>query len=152
MHGASRRDDRRAAGFTLMEMLVVLTIIALLTAVTPALLGHLPGMRLKAADIAMADTLRQLRERAIRNGSETQMTVDPIARRYVLSSDAVPHALPTVVERLDIATNGQVRPATVRRLRFFPDGSATGATIRLWHGNQSASIAIDWLTGRISTP
>jgi len=35
------------------------------------------------------------------------------------------------------------------RIRFFPDGSASGARIVLDDGRVSAAIRVDWLTGDV---
>jgi type II secretion system protein H len=137
------------AGFTLVEALVVLVIIALLMTAVPRLIAVLPGVRLRAAADEMADHLKGLHDEALRRGITMALTFDPVARSYRISTDNVPHRLPEVVDRVDIRAPVVVQPDKTPPIRFFPDGTATAGTILLRHGQRAATITVDWLTGRV---
>jgi general secretion pathway protein H len=55
------------------------------------------------------------------------------------------------VERVHLA----VAPAEKRRggglIRFYPDGSSSGGEIDLAFRGESATVNVDWLTGRVAT-
>lgn len=145
-----KRSSRMAApGFTLIELLVVLGIIAAAMIVVPNIVSGLPGVRLRAAADDMVATLRGLHERAVRHQETTEFILDPVGRVYRSSTDSGIHALPPVVNAIGFRAIaiGPAEPSI--RIRFFADGSANGGTIRLRHGDLSASIVIDWLTGRV---
>ncbi|HEY3912310.1 MAG TPA: GspH/FimT family pseudopilin [Stellaceae bacterium] len=138
-----------ARGFTLIELLVVLAIIGLMLVVVPRFVAGVPSVRLRATADDMVATLRQLHETAIRRQTTTGFVLDPATRTYRLSTAAGAHALPAIVTRVGF-TAVAFRPIerTVSIL-FYADGSASGGTIRLRHGDLSASIRVDWLTGRV---
>jgi len=139
----------RARGFTLIEMLVVLIIIGMALTVVPSLLASLPGARLRAAADGMAGTLQELRTQAIGSGLTTALRLDPASRSYATLPDGRRHKLPDVVNTVDIATTAPLQTGGAGLFRFFADGTASGGTIRLRHGDQVAAIAVDWLTGRV---
>ena len=143
----SRR--RREWGFTLVETLVVLTIVALLTAAVPMIVSGLPGVRLRAAADDLATTLRQLRRAAIRHGETTALTFDPAARSYRASTDRSAHPLPAAVAKIGFETTALWHADSSPTVRFFADGSATGARIVLDNGARSAAVTVDWLSGRV---
>ena len=144
-----RVTGRRPAGFTLVELLVVLTIIALAMAAVPALLTGLPSIRLRTAADDMVATLRELHQQAIRRGETTELVLDPAARAYWMSTDPGLHRLPEIVAEIGF------KPATAApaggsiSIRFFADGSASGGTVLLKNGKHLAAVTVDWLTGRI---
>jgi general secretion pathway protein H len=142
----------RARGFTLIEMLVVLLIIGMAMTVVPSLLSSLPGTRLRAAADGMAGTLTALRTQAIDSGRSTALVVDPASRSYAILPDGARRILPDVVNALDVTTTAPIVGSHARLFRFFPDGTATGGTIRLRHGDREESIAVEWLTGRVRRP
>jgi general secretion pathway protein H len=49
---------------------------------------------------------------------------------------------------LDIPTSEQVG-ANAGRVRFFPDGSASGGRIVLREGGRTATVSVSWLTGDV---
>lgn len=140
---------RRAAGFTLIELLVVLAILALVLAIVPELFAGASSVRLRQAADGMVATLRELHAQAIRRQQTTELILDPGARRYRLSTESEARPLPNVVTGVAFTTVA-LRPGdSVARVLFFPDGSASGGTIRLNHGELSATITVDWLSGRV---
>ena len=56
------------AGFTIIEMLVVLTILGLAMAVTPAILAGLDNNRLRAASLELVASMREARGRGDTGG------------------------------------------------------------------------------------
>jgi general secretion pathway protein H len=139
----------RARGFTLIEMLVVLIIVGMALTVVPSLLSSLPGARLRAAADGMAGTLRELRAQAIGSGRSTALVLDTATRSYATLPDGARHALPEVVNGIDVRTEIPSPVGGAGLFRFFPDGTATGGVITLRHDSRAASIGVAWLTGRV---
>ncbi len=138
-----------SAGFTLLEMLVVLAIIALAVSALPVLTAGLPGVRLRAEADRIAATLRDLRERAIREDATTELVVDPAARAYAASGEPRAHRLPADVVSIAIEPAIAAPMPDARRIRFFADGTATGGTVVLRGAHRAMSIAVDWLSGAV---
>ena len=145
----SRSGILSPKGFTLIEVLVVMTIMALLMTAVPRMVAVLPGAQLRAAAADMANRLKGLHDEALRRGATTALTFDPGERSYRIAADPAPHRLPEVVDRVDVATGVPLRTGQPPGIRFFADGTATAGTILLRHGQRSASITVDWLTGRV---
>jgi general secretion pathway protein H len=127
---------RAAAGFTLVEMLVVLTVLALALGLV---MTHGPvrsqRLELDAAARRIAGALRLARSRAI---AEERTVVFALDRGgYSLDRDA-----PTM-------WSAGVAPEGNRRVVFTPDGGSSGARIVLRDGERVVAISVDWLTGRV---
>lgn len=149
--GSDVAECRRASrGFSLVELLVVLAIIALVLVAIPNILAGLPGLRFRRAAEDVAATLRGLHEQAIRHQATTEFLLDPVAHSYRTSIDPSVHVLTDAVTEVGFTTFATTPGEPMARIRFFADGSATGGTIRLARGSVSTSIVVDWLTGRVS--
>lgn len=136
------------AGFTAIELLVVLAGIALIGALAlPWYSGAADTLRFRTAMRGVAADLRQARNAAVAGGAPVALAFDPAGHGY-----GVPGgrwiALPADV-LLAWADGPLVRDAG--RLDFFADGSATGGTLRLDGPRQAAVVSIDALTGRFTT-
>lgn len=141
--------SRSEAGFTLIEVLVVLAIVGLalgLVAVRGASGNR--TMALEAAAMGLAEDLRQARSQAIYANAPVRLMLDLERRTWGLGNQRQ-HGLPpdVAVEFLTIASavvgKGQAG------IEFAPDGSSSGGTITLRDGGQVRRITIDWLTGRV---
>lgn len=140
----------RHAGFTLIEVLVVLLLLAISYALVPPMfdIGGSTA-ELKAGARQVAAGLRTARSQAIARREETTLTVDVDARSFVLSGDKTPRRLPRLVEIRVLTAQGEVSDAATAAIRFYPDGSSTGGRITLAMGERAFDVDIDWLTGQV---
>jgi len=149
-----------AAGFTLVELLVVLTIATLLVAlVPPAISAVVPSVALRSATHDFAQTLRQARGRAIYGNRSVDVVLHFEPPTYAIG-DTPPVGFPNSVH-MNVARArgfGEQPPewadealyADGFRLRFFPDGSSTGAVIDLLRGERGYRVDVGWLAGGLS--
>jgi general secretion pathway protein H len=137
------------AGFTLIEVLVVIAILGLTAALV---LSHgaprSAGASQRAAAGEIVQSLRFARSRAIARGEPSTVLIDAPQHRLLL--DGVGQSPLPGFLTLDLhPRNGpSLREAA---FTFAPDGSATGGTILLGNPGERIRIAIDWLTGGIET-
>ena len=139
---------RSQAGFTMIETMVVLAIIAMAMAIAPAIVSGLGGGRLRAASDELAAELRSARGQALRRNAPVELTLDLTKRGYSLSGNRF-RSLPEIVDAVDVKPAALVQPGGIARVRFLPDGTADQARIALRHGTTTKVIAVDWLTGRV---
>jgi general secretion pathway protein H len=139
------------AGFTLLEMLLVLGVMAVAAVFAMPLATRPAGdATLNATARKLANDMRIARASAIRDNRERTLTIDLAGRRFWV--DGVTGASP-------IASGIAVDFVTVRaeqlnerqgRLRFFVDGSATGGNVILKGGGRVVTVKLDWMTGHAS--
>jgi general secretion pathway protein H len=146
----SPTGERAELGYTLIELLVVLTIMGLLLAAAPAIINAArPGIEAKTAVHALANDLRTARAAAVANNVETWVVVDAPAHAYAMEPGGGTHRLPA---NLSLELRGPGGDEAVNRieLRFYPDGSSTGGSIRIASGGRQHWIVDHWLTGQIT--
>ena len=145
------RCGLRAAGYTLVELLVVLVIASLLLAAVPPMLSAaMPGAEVKSAARQLAASLRYARHEAITQRREVALTLDLEERRYSIQGKERESRLP---EGLSLAlTTGHTEVIGKQRgmIRFFPDGSSSGGRIEVASGKRQSTVDVDWLTGRVA--
>lgn len=129
------RPQARQAGFTLLEMIVVIVIMAL---VAGLVMTRQPwrsaGLNTDATVRALTNGLRLARSRAIAQDRE----VSVLTGTSGFSIDGAPV--------WQLPTGEALSPAQVI---FTPDGGSTGATILLAAGQRRISVTVNWLTGRV---
>lgn len=118
---------RSASGFTLVELAVALAVIALVAVIVLPRLGWIVG----AGDFAAArehvvSELRIARGRAIEQRQNTLIAPERLGSAGVTLT---------------------VAPAD--GIRFHADGSSSGGRIVLASGQRTATVTVDWLTGRV---
>jgi general secretion pathway protein H len=139
---ARRRSGTACAGFTLLEMIIVLVILGLMLGLFAARGPlHSQGLDLRTAAEELAQSLRDARGQAIAAGELVDVRWEQGGFRI---SHGRLHPLPGV----SIAARtlgGQAQSG----VRFAPDGSSSGGVIALADRAGRISIGVDWLTGRV---
>ncbi|HWD59054.1 MAG TPA: GspH/FimT family pseudopilin [Stellaceae bacterium] len=143
-----RRD--RQAGFTLLEMIVVVAILGLALIL---IVGYRPpwsgGLGVRGAASKLASTLRLARSEAIARDTPVSVAIDVASRRYRVGEGPVQALPPSLkVEFLTLASNRNATNSGV--LRFYPDGSSTGGRVTVGDGAHTLVVGVDWLNGRVS--
>lgn len=137
------------AGFTLLEILVVLVILSL--ASTTLGLG-IPSARertqLASAGAQLDATLLEARSQARREGAIRTVVFDLSARRYRIGEKGDWHVLPNGVE-MSVVSARELGALTTAAVAFLPDGTSSGADITLAVAGLTTSRRVEWLTGRL---
>jgi general secretion pathway protein H len=140
----------RQAGFTLLELIVVLAILGLALTL---IVGYKPpwssGLGVRASAGQLASALRVARSQAIASDMPVSVMIDLAAHAYRVGQEPdrrLPSAL--TMELLTVA--GERRTAVQSAIRFNPDGSSTGGRITVGDAVRKVAVGVDWLTGRVS--
>ncbi|MGK9235086.1 GspH/FimT family protein [Inquilinus limosus] len=144
---ARRRDCR---GFTLLELLVVLVVLATAAALVPPILARGSAQAsLKRTVATLASELRQARSDAILRDGPQGVVIDPIGRSFGPLGAPLRHrigdGIAVDVTSAAIAADRDGRPG----IRFLPDGRSTGGTVRLAGQGRTYRVEVNWLTGRV---
>lgn len=138
-------------GFTLIEMLVVLTVAALIvTLALPRLTGAQEKAALRAASHEVAAALRSTRSLAMTRGRTEEFFLDTANGAFRAGPTASPQRLPRGVRTALVTVAADRNGASQGRMQFFADGSSTGGAVMLANGKDRSQVLVDWLTGRIS--
>jgi general secretion pathway protein H len=143
-------DRRLVRGFTLIEMLIVVTLIAALTLLLMgAMNGGMDGLKLRSNAKTLVAELRHARAHAIATGTVQRFTIVPGQRTWTGAKQRhgeFPKAL--------TATFTGVRQVQAREgegvILFFEDGASTGGRIQLRVKNAVWNVDVAWLTGEVS--
>jgi general secretion pathway protein H len=144
MISRARRRARGASGMSLIEVIVALSLVAMM--MTMAVITLAPGrelamVRMEAAEIA--GLLASARSDAIMNRRLVHVVVDPASNSVGVSNGAR-HVLAAPAR---LQTAGDER----RSILFRPDGESSGGIVEVHAGNRIAVISVDWLSGRSRT-
>ena len=140
----------REAGFTLLELIVTLTILGLALAL---IVGFKPpwssGLGLRGTAAELASGLRLARSEAILRNQPIAFELDLATNRFRIGAGAI-RQLPSQLSIALLTIVGERRDSTTGDIRFNPDGSSTGGRITIADGTRAMSVGVDWLSGRVS--
>ncbi len=140
----------RSQGFTLLEIIVVILLIAAVTGLAVGVLGiGGNGRDLRGTARSLQTELRFTRMQAMATGTSQTFSLDLDSRQWDAAGKhhgEIPKSLQVKFDAVRVE-QPDVRSAAIR---FFPDGSSTGGRISLRiHGN-GMRVDVRWLTGEVS--
>jgi general secretion pathway protein H len=135
-------------GFTLLEMLVVIAIIAAAISIAmPAFMRPSDRLLLDQTLIEIRGDLRTTRSAAIATGRPQLFTIDAEDRSYHSPVTGEHHFSPKIDAQIKVAEPERISSSRAG-IRFFPDGSATGGELTLSTNARQVIICVHWLTGQ----
>jgi len=144
---ANRRGE---LGFTLLEMVCVLAILAILAAiVVPALPRSTSRASLESHAIAIAALLKSDRDAAIRRDTQIVTKVDAASRLVRAGASDRLVVVPNDVAFDALLAARCAKHATGTNIHFFPSGMSCGGVIALTRSGFGYEIRVVWLTGRV---
>jgi general secretion pathway protein H len=138
----------RGAGFTLIEVIAVMLIIALVASLAVTMMPRTGRAGLKVVTLQTASLLRRERLGAILTGRDREVSLD--GNQRILIGDggdivALPRDITVDILGIDALWSG--RQAVVR---FHPDGASTGAVLKLSLEKAEYEIRVNWYTGGVA--
>jgi len=145
-----------SAGFTLLELVLVLSIIAMASILVLPTVGSLEGRTFSAQVRAASSLLNYARRTAVVTGQPSTASFYPILDEEEDDANTRRSSVGTWQSN---GANLHFRDSTDREseiqelieITFYPEGGSTGGTLLLEQGVQQVSIKIDPFTGRVVT-
>jgi type IV fimbrial biogenesis protein FimT len=150
---SSKVEMGKKAGFTLVEVMIVIAVFAIMAAVAiPAFMSLLPGMRLNGATRQVAGDLMAARMNAVKVNKDTQVIFDDDNDKYQVWYDEDGDGNKDLITEKYIQTNyHDVTVSSNNNPIFHPRGTATNLptiTLLSTSGAGSKRITIS-IAGRV---
>jgi type II secretory pathway pseudopilin PulG len=144
---SGRPVAERTSGFSLLEMLIVLSFVAAAAVIVAPWSGRsMDAVVLRTAATQLANNLNLTRVKAMQDGRPMRLEVDPLRGIYAAEGVIRPHVLPRgVVLALETAGGISRDPFGVS---FDADGRSDAAVVLVSGGRGAAiRVAVDGLSG-----
>ena len=148
--GARRRLE---AGITLIEMMIVVTIIALVAGVSyPSITSGLDSLRLRSATNSIVSLLNTALDRADRRQQAVEILISPKEEAIIARSvdPGFNHRidLQDAIRITSVLPAAEVDPAETRRFLLYPGGTVPRIAIELTNSSgRKRLVSIDPVTG-----
>ncbi len=141
---------QKQTGFTLIEVIVVMVMIAVLAGmVASGMTDSLGKAKIRAVSKNLVSAMRYTRGQAIVKHEQKTITFNVEDKTYQAPRKKVVH-IPDEIDINVYTADSEVADETTGSIRFFSDGSSTGGWVKLTHKNKIWKINVNWLTGEIA--
>jgi general secretion pathway protein H len=137
----------RQRGFSLLELLMVIVLVALMMALVGTSISRsVSNAELRSASRGLLAALRYTQMHAVVSHQEQVLTIDMENLSYQPPDrDAV--TFPEGIEVSMVTAESELLSERVGGIRFFPDGGSTGGSVTIHVKDRQYEINIAWLTG-----
>jgi general secretion pathway protein H len=143
-------NEAGQTGFTLLDMVCAMALIAILAAVLlPIAPRQTSRARLQAYALETATLLKSDRNAAIRAGADVSTLVDAPSRAIRSGATSQTIRIPDDVRFDALLPRTCQQRAVLSTISFFADGMSCGGAITLARLDMAYEIRVNWLTGRI---
>ena len=141
---------QKQTGFTLIEVIVVMVMIAVLAGmVASGMTDSLGKAKIRAVSKNLVSAMRYTRGQAIVKHEQKTITFNVEDKTYQAPRKKIVH-IPDEIDINVYTADSEVADETTGSIRFFSDGSSTGGWVKLTHKNKIWKINVNWLTGEIA--
>ncbi|PHR04157.1 MAG: hypothetical protein COB29_12705 [Sulfitobacter sp.] len=143
----AKYSARNSLGFTLVELLVVMLIIASVSAIVGLSVGNFSASsQLRDQSVALSKVISETRFQALRDNKTLSMS---FSEANVFISDKRKMVLPNNM-RISFTADFKSHGLSSDSLHFFPDGSTNGGKVNIMMEKGRLSIVVKPLFGTIS--
>lgn len=136
-------------GFTLLELLIVITIVAFMSTLVGVKLHGKERTDVESVARTLVTDLRYVRSRAMVNNIDTEISFDMSANTYASQQAKIDRSLPeTMIVRLTI--DQRDIDNSRGRIVFYPDGSSSGGEVHLSKDGRFMEVTTTWLNGYVT--
>jgi general secretion pathway protein H len=142
---------RPVSGFTLLELIIVLVIIASVSVIGLRFAsGGISNTEVKSSARQVAAALRLARSEALTLRKEVGVTISLDKHVFRVSTEDKESQLNSQIELKLFTAEEYVQDQSTGTIQFFPDGSSSGGRVTLVAGPIQYEVDVDWLTGRVA--
>jgi len=141
-------SNERKAGFTLVESVAVMLIIALIASLSITMMPGSGRARLKAVTLETAALFRRERLGAMLTGRERHVSLDG-EQRVLIGDGGDIVAIPRDVT-VDVLGVSELRADRFAIVRFHPYGASSGAVLKFSREKAEYEIRVNWYTGGVA--
>lgn len=139
----------RKKGFTLIEIMIVLALVALIFGLTTAFFaGTLSKTKVRSSIRDMKTAFRYARSLARSTGTTKVLSIDLDGNRYWIKGRKKAYVPGDIKISVEDPYLGEVRSG-IYRIFFYPTGNSPGATITFTRGEKRRSIFLDPIAGSV---
>ena len=144
------RENHLEAGYTLVEMLVVLVLLGMATAVSlPYATSSGQAQKLNATASQLASLFRQAQTVAYVTNKDVIVSFERDKFKWLVNRGSPQLELDRSLTVTALTVEGQVSEKEIS-YRFFPAGGSSGGRVVLEVNKNKVAIDLNWLTGAVT--
>ena len=144
------RRNHPAAGYTLVEMLVVLALLAMAAAMSLHYTSSSSqAQKLDATASQLATLFRQAQTVAYVTNRDVRVSFERDSRKWLVNGTSPQLELDRSLTIMALTVEGQVSEKEIS-YRFFPSGGSSGGRVVLEVNKNKVAIDLNWLTGAVT--
>jgi general secretion pathway protein H len=140
--------DESKAGFTLVEMLAVMSLVALIASLAVVMIPGSGRARLKSVVMDSVALMRRERVGAILTGHDHHVSLD-VRRRTLVGDDGGKVAIPSDIS-VDIVGEDGAWAGRRAVTSFHADGASSGAVLKFSREKLEYEVRVGWYTGGVT--